>query len=608
MDVTNPGLVNVADQVVGNPDVSVDSMSVPLDDDSLVPAADEGYPPAPGQTSQVFPTPTEADAGASQLPSAPQSTGQAPGTAPAYAPFPPDHNAVAVDQQDVTVAGTSEYTVAGPRTSIQTNRNPESERTYAVSSVLDADTGGPVVEPAQVVSGSFVAVFDETTKIRLASPTSFPASLVDGVTVGVSCPAKPAYSQSGIVSSVVNAGGSVSGVSSAGGGTSITVSSYAYSLAGVVAGAAAVISGTGAAGYDGAHAVSNVNNLLGTFAASRNSGTGSTVFVSPATTGLSVGKVVTVSGAYGGPNPVTATTEYAGSFDAAADAGGGVVTFHSTPALPASMINGQFVTLAGAIYSGTYQISGVTANTFDCSPAGGYTATDAGTFESHTFTVGIAFSSDYSGTWACRTFDVAVAYTSGATGAWRVSNFDVPGTYDGTAAGTWSYYPTDQLGTTRYRLGLLPADLDSFGVSLQDREVVFADPTLTAADSGASRLIQFATRSWIVVGKYDPEDDVPTLTTPQPGDQLTLYVQREGSETFVEQLGQVVDANPSLLPAAAAPAPQATNFAEQGTSYVSTGPQPGAPVLTSGVQVPTAVTVQVADQATSVGLPANVFA
>jgi hypothetical protein len=40
---------------------------------------------------------------------------------------------------------------------------------------------------------------------------------------------------------------------------------------------------------------------------------------------------------------------------------------------------------------------------------------------------------------------------------------------------------------------------------------------------------------------------------------------------------------------------------------VSVGPQPNQPIITSGVQVPTAINVNVADQATSVGTPKNVY-
>jgi hypothetical protein len=45
----------------------------------------------------------------------------------------------------------------------------------------------------------------------------------------------------------------------------------------------------------------------------------------------------------------------------------------------------------------------------------------------------------------------------------------------------------------------------------------------------------------------------------------------------------------------------------KGPIEISTGPQPGKPIITGGVQVPTATTVNVADQATSVGLPVNVY-
>ena len=64
MDVTNPGLVNVADQAYGNPSTTVQSLAIPEDSDVLTPVADEGYPRADNVTStkdgngSAGPTPT----------------------------------------------------------------------------------------------------------------------------------------------------------------------------------------------------------------------------------------------------------------------------------------------------------------------------------------------------------------------------------------------------------------------------------------------------------------------------------------------------------------------------------------------------------------------
>ena len=61
MDVTNPGLVNVADQAYGNPSTAVQSLAIPEDSDVLTPVADEGYPPAKevaATGNSAGPTPT----------------------------------------------------------------------------------------------------------------------------------------------------------------------------------------------------------------------------------------------------------------------------------------------------------------------------------------------------------------------------------------------------------------------------------------------------------------------------------------------------------------------------------------------------------------------
>ena len=58
-DITNPGLVNVADQAF-KPDLKVDSLAIPLDDDVLVPVANQDIDPVTGNPLSVaFPTPAE---------------------------------------------------------------------------------------------------------------------------------------------------------------------------------------------------------------------------------------------------------------------------------------------------------------------------------------------------------------------------------------------------------------------------------------------------------------------------------------------------------------------------------------------------------------------
>lgn len=607
MDVTNPGLVNVADQVVGRPDLSVNHLDVPLQTDDLVAAAAEGYPPAPA-SSTLLPTPTEVIVGEEVLPQPSQVRGTVPGVPPLYLPYPPGPGDVVVGESDVAQSGTSEFTVAGPRTSVQTNQNAASEREYVVTSVADADTGGPVVDPNVSVSGTFSYVLaGPTGKIRLASSAALPASLVDGVTMSVSCPSQPSYNTAGQASTVVSASGNFTAVSDAGGGKS-TVSSPSYPVGpGVTTGSVVIMSGSAVSAYNGAHQVSDVVNLLGPFSSVKDLLGLAISVISPTAlpAGLTAGKLVTLSGTYAGPHAVASVTSYAGTYDSASDAGGGVVTFHAT-SLPAGMANSQYVTLSGSVYSGTYLISNVTATTFDATVA--YISTDSGGLASYTFSIVIPFTTDYSGTWSCRTFDVDVAYAGTASGSWIVANFDVPGTYVATASGTWQFYPTATTPTTRYLLGVTPADLTSLGVSIAGRPVTFADDTLTTADAGATRTLQYVGSGAMVLAKSDPSDVQPTLVTPQAGDRLYLYDQREGSQVFVEQLGTVTDYYPRQEPPVASPDTTSSMYDSQGTVDVSVGPQPGQPVLTSGTQVPTARNVNVADQSAVVGLPTNVFA
>ena len=618
MDVTNPGLVNVADQVVGNPSTATDSLSVPRQDDVLVPAAGEGYPPARevslalDAAATTFPTPSSVLAGDQVQASPSQARGQVPGTAPTYAPTPQDKLVDSLAQQGFPGVDTSEFVVAGPSTSLQTNQNQASERRYVVASVTDADTGGPVVEPAAPVSGLFNYVFDAGGgQLTMVSDLPFPPAMLDGIVVSVTS-SQPAYSTPQTVSHVTSLAGTIVAAGDAGGGK-VTLSSPTALPAGLVDGQPVVLATT-VAGYDGARAVSGVTNAHGTFAsvASASGGTKSEVIsatIIPAA--LAAGKFATLSGGvYAGTFKVDSLgTAQGGSFDAAADNGGGGTTFHSTTPLPAELVAGQSVTVAGTTYHGTFVVSSTNAlaQTFDLAVT--FTLTDAGTWVqagAYSFVLDVAYSSDDSGSWTCYAFDVAATYSATTTGTWSSYTFQVPGTYVATATGTWTYYPSSA-PTTRYRLAVSPADLLSFGLSLTGREVVFEDDTLTVDDQGLSRPVAAFGAGYVVVSKQDPADaSAPVLATPQPGDAFVLSVQRLNSEVFSEQAGRVVDVvvappPPRFVPDA--PAGQAS----QGTVDVSVGPQPGTILVSSGTQVPTARDVYVADQATSVGLPVNVY-
>jgi len=164
--------------------------------------------------------------------------------------------------------------------------------------------------------------------------------------------------------------------------------------------------------------------------------------------------------------------------------------------------------------------------------------------------------------------------------------------------------------TTRYYLVTAPPRLTSYAVSLLGRQVTFSDDTLTAADRGASRAIQNYGPSFVVINRDDVttnNGNVPALATPQAGDTFEVAVNRQGSEQ-VNTEGGTVDVfisppPPNFVPTAAPPA-AATVDAD-----VSTGPQPGQVVITSGVAVPTAVDVSVPDQPPPVGpgLPAEIY-
>jgi hypothetical protein len=620
MDVTNPGLVNVADQVAGNPSLAADAMAVPRQDDALVDVSEEGHPRAEDAVAavdagtNVFVTPTNSQAGDSSPAVSSQVSSQVPGTAPAFAPFPQTNIVDTIAQQQVPGVGTTEF-VVGPNSNIQVNRNEESERLYVVTSVADADTGGPVVDPAIPVLGTFTAVADGGSgTLVVVSPDPFPPSIVSGDVVNVVSTSGAPIVANTTISDVTSLAGTVSAVSPSTGGK-VTVSSPAVLPVGLASGTLVVLA-TGVPDYDlGARAVSGVTNAAGTFTKVATASGGTKIqVVSPTIipAALAAGKYATLAGGvYAGAFKVDSLgTAQGGNYDTAADNGSGGTTFHATVALPAELALGQLVTVAGGVYAGTYAVTDVNtgAQTFDLAVA--FSATDAGTWVqsgNYAFVLDVAFTTTDAGTWTCYTFDVTATYSgSPATGTWSSYTFKIAGTYTATAAGVWTFTPVVNF-TTRYRLGVLPADLASFGISILGREIVFDDNTLTAADRGASRIVAYYKTNYVVVNRSDPDDDsVPVMAKPQAGDAFTLFVQREGSEVFTDPAGQVANVTVALPPQAFVPS-SFPSFANQGTVDVTIGPQPGEPVPTSGIQVPTARTVNVADQASTVGLPKNVF-
>lgn len=159
------------------------------------------------------------------------------------------------------------------------------------------------------------------------------------------------------------------------------------------------------------------------------------------------------------------------------------------------------------------------------------------------------------------------------------------------------------INTTRYILRVVPADLGSFGVTMLNRQIVFTD----GFNKRAVRLITGCGSNFIVINRNNPNDPiVPSLSTPQIGDAFTLDVQRQNSEVISRSTGVFQDV--TILPSPLVNQPTGLpneNF--QGTTEVSTGPQPGSPVIASGVRVPASIDVNVSEQDAVIGLPVNVF-
>jgi hypothetical protein len=176
-------------------------------------------------------------------------------------------------------------------------------------------------------------------------------------------------------------------------------------------------------------------------------------------------------------------------------------------------------------------------------------------------------------------------------------------------------YDADKLWTlasaspnaTRFLIVVAPPALTSYPISILGREIVFTDNPSPVINQGATRVITGYNTNYLVIGRNDPSDEsVPVMDAPVVGNTFYLDTQRQGAQVIDRITGDVL--NVVILP----PPPtfvfdpnQALN--NQGNVDVSTGPQPGQPVITSGVQVPTAMNVFVAEQEAVIGLPVNVF-
>src|SRR5271157_2152947 len=174
----------------------------------------------------------------------------------------------------------------------------------------------------------------------------------------------------------------------------------------------------------------------------------------------------------------------------------------------------------------------------------------------------------------------------------------VTGVYD--ADNLWN---APGVATTRFLLVVGPPTLTSYPISILGRNIVFADDTLTTADAGAVRVIGGYNTNYLTISKEDLSDsNVPELAIPQIGDTFTLDVQRQGAEDIRRTGAPTADVTIFPPPPTFVPNPN-QDLASQGNVNVSTGPQPGLPIINSGVGAPTASNVFVADQSTTVGLP-----
>jgi hypothetical protein len=529
---TNPGLVNVADQAF-KPDLRVDSLAVPLDDDVLVPVADQEIDPVTGNPLAVtFPTPAEVIVG-EQVPGSPsQDFGQVPGVPPLYLPFPPRPTDPNVQNQSVTAGTIAEFTV-GADISIQTNQTPATVEDYTITAVLDADTGQPPVNPPPVTTGNFTSVVDAGSgKITLVA--SAPVTLLAGSKVTIAGSTVPAYNGVNTVYNPISLSGTFDIAIDAGGGVT-TFGSPTTLPPTLLASQQVTISGSSVGGYNGTRAASNVVSLAGTFSsvASTDPPGAQIIIVSPTAlpAGLVDGQLVFLSGSYGWKT-ANNIVNISGSFASAADSAyspGIQTTFTSVGVLPAALQNGQQITIAGTTdYDGTWEVLNVTANTFDIVKA--FSATKAGNWAVWNFTVTAALGTA-SGTWAANTFDMVVAFSATATGNWAAYTFDVVGTFSATGTGSWSYQAPSAPPATRYKLVVTPPNLTSFGISMLGRQIIFDDDTITADDEGAARNITGYGWNWIVIDKNDPADlSVPALVDPQVGDTFTLDTQRQASE------------------------------------------------------------------------------
>ena len=489
MDVTNPGLINVADQTYGNPSTSVASLAIPEDSDALVPVADGGYPRAE-DAAPGLPIPASSNV-IQQPPASPsQSFGQLPGVAPLFAPFPQEGISNTVDNQlsSQNEVQPAEFEVIGVGNTIATNQTPETARRYTVTAVRDAN-GGPVVDPFPPVSGPFLDVFDGGTgRLIFLSPLPLPVVLAPGAIAAIAA-SVPSYNASQTVLTRLSISGSYTDANK--GNPSGTVTTFSSPIPFPVGFADGLpVSILGSNPYNGTKKkISNVTALTGSFDEVANAGGGQITVVSHATplpAGLAAGKIVKLGGAYAaaGAKAASNVINDSDTIASVSSVGGGTsIRIHSTNPLPADLLAGQLVTLVSADYNGTYAISNVTANTFDMAVA--FVSDEVGTWTAYTFNLPIAYGSTYAGAWTSYTFDMAVNFGATANGTLTSYTFTTPGNFVGSSSGTFTIYVNSAPPTSVFKLFVAPGDLQSFGLSMLGREITFsAGAPTTLANRG----------------------------------------------------------------------------------------------------------------------------
>jgi hypothetical protein len=257
MDATNPGQVEVEDQSVGNPQLTVDSQAQPNNEAELLPVSDEGFPKASNDVeASTFPTP--ANVVINDSPLLPQNFGQA---------VPPTTNVDVAAQSlglgtfvDGVFVSPSDFIVPTTGNNVQTNTNDDSEISLKITLVLDPATGLPPAIPDPAISGSFGAVVSNGAGgVICYAPSNLPPLLNTGTVIQLSNSTVPSYNATMPVIHIDTRVASFASVSS--GGTGKSILNFASALPPVfVNGALVVVSPDSGTAYSGTFIIADVTS------------------------------------------------------------------------------------------------------------------------------------------------------------------------------------------------------------------------------------------------------------------------------------------------------------------------------------------------------------